>query len=71
MCGSLNSLCVNWEEVVTILHKTHADLAADVGSSREVVSRVLRDFVERGLIRSTRGSIEFINQKAIRELSRQ
>ena len=34
-----------------VIHTTHAELAADVGSSREVISRILRDFAERGLIR--------------------
>ena len=53
------------------LHKTHADLAADVGSSREVVSRILRDLAQRGLISSSRGHIEFVNQQAIVKLSKQ
>ncbi len=49
------------------LTKTHAELAADVGSSREVVSRILRDFSERGLIRSRRGEIEIVDTEAIRQ----
>ena len=49
------------------LAKTHAELAADVGSSREVVSRILRDFSERGLIRSRRGEIEIVDAEAIRQ----
>lgn len=53
------------------VNKTHAELAADVGSSREVVSRVLRDFSQRGLIRSTRGHIEIIDPTAIADLSTQ
>ncbi|MCP4077125.1 MAG: Crp/Fnr family transcriptional regulator [Gammaproteobacteria bacterium] len=54
-----------------IIHKTHADLAADVGSSREVVSRILRDMAQRELLVSSRGSIEIINAKAVIELSKQ
>lgn len=54
-----------------ILHKTHAELAADVGSSREVVSRILRDLAQRGMISSTRGHIEVIDQQAIIRLSKQ
>jgi CRP/FNR family transcriptional regulator len=49
-----------------VLHKTHQELAADVGSSREVVSRILREFSERGLIRSRRGEIEILDAAAIR-----
>ena len=55
----------------TILYKTHADLAADVGSSREVISRILRDFSERGLIRTHRGHIEILVQPPLIELSKQ
>lgn len=55
----------------TVIHKTHADLAADVGSSREVVSRILRDFAQRDLIISGRGNIEVIDQQAIEKLSQQ
>ena len=54
-----------------IIHKTHADLAADVGSSREVVSRILRDMAQRGLIVSSRGHIEITDEPAIVKLSQQ
>ncbi|MBT3722121.1 MAG: Crp/Fnr family transcriptional regulator [Gammaproteobacteria bacterium] len=56
---------------VQVMHKTHADLAADVGSSREVVSRTLRDMAHRGLVVSSRGNIEIINKEAVIELSKQ
>ncbi len=56
---------------VDIIHKTHADLAADVGSSREVVSRILRDLTHRGLIVVNRGYIEIIDKRAIVKLSQQ
>ncbi|MBC8212149.1 MAG: Crp/Fnr family transcriptional regulator [Gammaproteobacteria bacterium] len=59
------------EKGEVMMQKTHADLAADVGSSREVVSRILRDLTQRGMISSTRGNIEFIDKKAIVTLSLQ
>ncbi len=52
-----------------VLRKTHAELAADVGSSREVVSRILRDLAERGMIRVRRGEIELLDAEAIRRLA--
>ena len=55
----------------TSLQVTHAELAADLGSSREVVSRILKDFVQRGLIETGRGSILFADRQAIEQLSRQ
>jgi CRP/FNR family transcriptional regulator len=54
-----------------VLHKTHAELAADVGSSREVISRILKDFAERGLVHLTRGQIEIADAEAIQRLSAQ
>ena len=59
------------DEGNNIVHKTHAEIAADVGSSREVISRILRDFSQRGLISAHRGSIEIIDSQAIAELARQ
>jgi CRP/FNR family transcriptional regulator len=55
----------------TSLQVTHSDLAADLGSSREVVSRILKDFVQRGLIETSRGSILLADRQAIERLSRQ
>ncbi len=40
---------------------THQAIAAELGSAREVVSRILEDFVERGLIQTARGAIEIID----------
>ncbi len=40
---------------------THAELAAGVGSVREVVSRHLHDMTEMGLIKVSRGRVELMN----------
>jgi CRP/FNR family transcriptional regulator len=40
---------------------THQQIASELGSSREVISRLLEDFSERGLIRSGRGEIEVLD----------
>ena len=53
----------------TSLQITHAELAADLGSSREVVSRILKDFSERGLIETGRGSILLADAQAIERLA--
>jgi CRP/FNR family transcriptional regulator len=55
----------------TGLQVTHAELAADLGSSREVVSRILKDFARRGLIETRRGSILLVDQSGIDALARQ
>lgn len=41
---------------------THAEIAAELGSSREVISRLLEDFAARGFVRSSRGEIEVVNE---------
>ncbi len=41
---------------------THQLMASDLGTSREVVSRILKDFETGGLIRVGRGSVEIIDQ---------
>ena len=58
------------QEGTGIIKKTHAELAADVGSSREVVSRILRDFSQRELISPGRGFIEILDREAIAALSK-
>ena len=40
---------------------THQEIANELGSSREVVSRLLGDLAARGVIRLSRGEIEITN----------
>jgi CRP/FNR family transcriptional regulator len=47
---------------------THQEIASDLGSSREVISRLLEDFSERGLIRSGRGEIEVLDPKGLESI---
>ena len=49
--------------------KTHQDIATDIGTSREVVSRVLKDFEHRGLISLSRGKIHTLNLDELRGMA--
>jgi CRP/FNR family transcriptional regulator len=40
---------------------THQEIAAELGSSREVISRILEDFAAQGAILPARGMIEILN----------
>ena len=40
---------------------THQEIAAELGSSREVISRILEDFAQQGLVESGRGTIEILD----------
>jgi CRP/FNR family transcriptional regulator len=40
---------------------THQEIASELGSSREVVSRILEDFSQKGLIEVGRGIVEILD----------
>jgi CRP/FNR family transcriptional regulator len=48
---------------------THQEIAAELGTSREVVSRILEDFVGRNLIRMARGAVEVLDFPALEAFS--
>jgi len=43
------------------LRITHQEIAAELGTSREVISRILEDLSGAGMVRSTRGRIEILD----------
>ena len=51
-----------------IVQATHNAIAADLGTSREVVSRLLKDFEQRGLLRLSRGRLEIDDPQALRDV---
>ena len=53
------------------LHITHEKIANHLGTAREVVTRVLRDMQNEGLIRLSRGTVELTDEKRLRKLSAQ
>ena len=48
---------------------THAQIAAELGSAREVVSRLLKDFENRGAVQLSRGRISLANKKLLKSIS--
>lgn len=47
------------------LHRTHEQIAKDLGSAREVVSRMLKRFEQEGLVDMSRGSITLANVQGL------
>lgn len=45
---------------------THQEIANEIGSSREVISRLLEDFAEQGFIYLSRGEIKVINFEGLK-----
>lgn len=48
---------------------THQELAGELGTTREVTSRILKDFERMGCIRLQRGRIELLSQETLTRLS--
>lgn len=48
-----------------VIKVTHDQIAKDIGSAREVVSRMLKTFQGEGLIEQSRGKIVIINEKGL------
>jgi len=48
---------------------THQHLASELGTAREVISRLLSDFQKRALIAQSRGRIALVNKDGLRKIS--
>lgn len=44
---------------------THQEIAAELGSSREVISRILENLASQGMVRVLRGSIEILDRRRL------
>ncbi len=51
------------------LHTTHQALADELGSVREIVSRLLKGFAEQGLVRLAREQVEILDPAGLRQLA--
>jgi CRP/FNR family transcriptional regulator len=54
---------------ITTIETTHQQLATELGSAREVISRQLKDFESRGWLKLHRGSIEILDKQSLEEIS--
>ncbi|THF65865.1 Crp/Fnr family transcriptional regulator [Pseudothauera nasutitermitis] len=52
-----------------MLRTTHQQLADELGSVREIVSRLLKGFAEQGLVRLGREQVEVLDAAGLRELA--
>jgi CRP/FNR family transcriptional regulator len=51
------------------LRITHQEIAADLGSSREVISRLIEDLSTKGYVRAGRGTLEVLDFEGLESLS--
>ena len=52
-----------------VVELTHQQLADELGSVREIVTRVLRSFADQGLVRSSRGAVEVLDAAGLRRIA--
>ena len=65
----LATLLLDLSQAGTVL-ATHQTLAAELGTAREVVSRLLGDFHRRGWVDQARGEVRLVDREALERLSR-
>ena len=65
MDGRVAALLLRRGEAQNPLRITHQEIASELGSSREVISRLLEDFAARGAIRTGRGEIEILDFESL------
>lgn len=52
-----------------VVHATHQQLADELGSVREIVSRLLKGFAEQGLVRLSREQVEILDPAGLRGIA--
>ncbi len=52
-----------------VVHTTHQALADELGSVREIVSRLLKTFAEQGLVSLSRENIEIVDAGGLRRIA--
>lgn len=52
-----------------LIKATHHALAVDLGTAREVVSRLLKEFEHRGLVRLSRGKVHVLDAEKLRKIA--
>jgi CRP/FNR family transcriptional regulator, anaerobic regulatory protein len=63
------SLLVTKSKTQHPIRITHQEIAAELGSSREVISRILEDFSQRGIVEAGRGTIEILDGEELTSLA--
>jgi CRP/FNR family transcriptional regulator, anaerobic regulatory protein len=59
------SLLLNRFKPSHLIRITHQEIAAELGSSREVISRILEDFSQKGWVEVGRGTIEILDREGL------
>ncbi len=66
MDARLARLLLTRSQIQNPIRLTHQEIAAELGSSREVISRLLEDFSELGFVGVSRGEVEVLDTDGLR-----
>ncbi len=55
------ALLLDKSKLINPISITHQEIAAELGSSREVISRILEDFSQKGVVEVGRGTVEILD----------
>jgi CRP/FNR family transcriptional regulator, anaerobic regulatory protein len=69
MDARLASLLLERSRISDSIRNTHQEIAAELGSSREVISRLLEDFSAQGMVEVSRGSLKILDREALQDRS--
>lgn len=69
MDGRLAQRLMAFAHSSPMVRTTHQQLAVELGTAREVVSRLLKNFERHGWIKLHRGSVEIVNAVALRGIA--
>ncbi len=69
MDARIASLLLDRSRMQNPLHITHQEIAAELGTSREVISRILEGLAGAGVVRATRGRIEVLDAGSLETLA--
>jgi CRP/FNR family transcriptional regulator len=61
------SFLLNRSKATNPIQVTHQEIAAELGSSREVISRILEDFSQKGVLEVERGTVEILDFEELAE----
>lgn len=62
------TLLLERSQATPLVSMTHQEIADELGSSREVVSRILEALAGKGVIRVQRGAVEIVNRELLQKL---
>ncbi len=60
---------IHYIDADMMIHITHQNLATELGSAREVISRQLKEFEHQGWVKLLRGNIKVLNIAALEQLA--